>query len=80
MTTNFVKKPVKVALVLVYLLALALLLGLGGWQLARGLEKNRIEEQVGASQSNPAKLTSGPNQWQALNYATVTAPGRDRIQ
>ena len=75
MTTNLSKTPVKLLLVLVYICCLSLLLGLGAWQLFRGLEKSRVEQTVSATQDKIVRISRSPKNWFALNYNRVELEG-----
>ncbi len=56
------------------LLALFLLVFLGGWQWSRGLEKAEIERRY-AVESEPRTLSARPGDWVPLDYRPVTLDG-----
>jgi surfeit locus 1 family protein len=76
MTTKEGKKPAKLVIVVIYLCCLSLLLGLGAWQLMRGLEKAGLErvlkDQVGQEKSFDRK----PGNWNQYRYSPVALTGR----
>lgn len=74
MNTNTEKKPVKLFFIIVYALGLILLLGLGGWQVARGLEKQNLQGQV-AQKSQSKLLSASPANWIELNYQNAELQG-----
>ncbi len=73
MTTNPKKKPAKYLIRLLYLFCLSLLLGLGGWQVSRGLEKNQIEAR--AEQQNQHIVINRQQNWYDIKYKMVTLEG-----
>ena len=66
---------IKHAVRVVYLLCLSLLLGLGGWQLGRGLEKNQVEEAVSEPQNQPIVIKKQPESWGDIKYKRVQLDG-----
>ena len=75
MTTNSGKKPVQYLIRIVYLLCLALLLGLGGWQIDRGLEKNRLEKTLTEQQHQSIVIKRKPQSWDDIKYKKVELDG-----
>lgn len=75
MTTNSGKKPVQYLLKVVYLLCLSLLLGLGGWQIGRGLEKNRLEKTLAEQQHQRIVIKKKPQSWDDIKYKDVALDG-----
>ena len=76
MTMNPDKKPAKHWVVLGYILCLSLLLGLGGWQVRRGLEKSRVQESLAEPQNQNILLHQRPENWIELQYKTVQLEGQ----
>ena len=74
MTTNLAKKPVKYLLRIVYLLCLSLLLGLGGWQLSRGVEKNQLEKTLSEQHPHIVIKNRAPS-WDDMEYKAVELDG-----
>ena len=63
---------------LLYFVALAILLGLGVWQLTRGLEKARISQQVELGRNTVEQISAAPANWQTLDYSLATLAGNWR--
>ncbi len=61
---------------LLFFLVLTALLGLGVWQLVRGLEKLSISRMSESIKSAPLVLTEPPVDWQEVNYQLVTIAGK----
>ncbi|WP_423908525.1 SURF1 family protein [Candidatus Spongiihabitans sp.] len=66
---------IKHAVMVVYLLGLSLLLGLGGWQIGRGLEKNQVEKAISERQNQPIVIKKQPESWGDIKYKMVQLDG-----
>ncbi len=66
---------IKHAVRVVYLLCLSLLLGLGGWQFGRGLEKNQVEKTVSEPQNQHIVIKKQPESWGDIKYKMVQLEG-----
>ena len=75
MTAKPGKMPAAGAVYLLYCCGLCLLLGLGAWQLARGLEKTALEQRIAARGAGMIAVTGPDADWQSLAYATVRLHG-----
>lgn len=69
------RQIIKHTVALVYLLCLSLLLGLGGWQIGRGLEKNQVAKVLSEPQNQPIVIKRQPESWGALKYKIVQLEG-----
>lgn len=75
MTTIPVKTPVRKLLMVIYFFGLLLLLGLGIWQIQRGLEKKHIEEMNINNDGNYFSFDQRPDSWDAHIYKLVELKG-----
>lgn len=66
---------IKYVVIIVYLLGLSLLLGLGGWQVGRGLEKNQVEKATSERQSQHLTIEKQPQSWADIKYKIVQLDG-----
>ncbi len=73
MTTKPIKTPAIRVTVVIYVMALSLLIGLGSWQVKRGLEKKHIETLV--SRQTLSHVDQRPTNWTDLNYQQVIVHG-----
>jgi cytochrome oxidase assembly protein ShyY1 len=76
MTTKAVKKPAKRVVVGIYLCLLCLLLGLGAWQLVRGLEKAAVEKELEHQAGQLYTFNSKPESWSEYRYSPVELTGK----
>lgn len=75
MTMNSTKTPAKVGIMCLYFMGLVLLLGLGSWQLVRGLEKSKIENSIELNGSQVFEIPPLNQEWEKLNYQQVEITG-----
>ncbi len=76
MTTKEGKKPAKLVIVVIYLCCLSLLLGLGTWQLMRGLEKAGLERVLKDQAGQEKSFDRKPGDWNQYRYSPVALTGR----
>lgn len=68
----------RVITLLLFSCALAILLGLGTWQLVRGLEKAKINDQVATGRQTEKRLLAQPDNWADLDYSLAIFAGNWR--
>jgi surfeit locus 1 family protein len=61
---------------ILFFVTLGTLLGLGTWQVYRGLDKSAISRMAHSSAPDVYPLNQAPSQWQDLNYRQVALSGR----
>ena len=75
MTMNSSKTPAVITVFLLYFAGLFLLVGLGSWQLMRGLEKSALEGLVTSRGNTVQEIDQAVERWDTLAYSRARVTG-----